>query len=792
VIPATGGGGKAAPLIERDAEERSPSFYAASDEPAVGREELVEVLARRAKRVRQCRSVPASLLVYALLIGAMVTHCRVEPAFQFESALLNELVVNTYFDIYSLQTPTQWFYWARNSFLPTVLYDPAGVPDSDDYYSSIVKAPQVPGRVCNNYAQIIGGIRVAQTRAARVACPGSSSTGFARLYNDSCWNFASAPSGATDFGDADAAQAGGVEEAFAPSGSGGNLLPALVRSYNDGPFFQIYVDALTPLADGQAIVNALEDARWVDEGTSAVAIQLALYNGQTDFFATVEMAVTFTSGGRLDISSRVGSFSAEPYRGYEWIYIFDFVLVVYSIYLLRSTTVRFLEAVRRPGDLLSRVGNVLQFWHVLDVGATCSLLTSIVLWISFNAKLSTVRDAIGGDAGASKEAYSGSAHASTANAIFDAFEIFASFKIAAVWSLIFLSLRLFKYFQFQPRLAVIADSLTMAFKDLAHFALLFIVLMCCFGTWGHFMFGTQAPDWRSINTSIVSVIRYMMYDYDLIAMEATGYVAMADFFFASYMILITNLIFWMFLASIFESYTNVRIASANTPSIVDEGAALLRSTESLDWCCSCCGRAGAAAEGEGGLRGARQRRAPGSAEMLAAFAKGSMARGPITASRITAVFGTPRADAEALVEEARVLEALRAGSADGGLAPADDERAAGGGGAAAEAAAEASRSASLEARVNEARETRHLTRILTHALSQPNAGGGALVLRALAAGSVAGSRGQSFAGALPGFGGARSRPATRSALDAGASEGELEAAIARAQGQLDALRARKG
>ena len=165
MIPATGGGGKAAPLIERDAEERSPSFYAASDEPAVGREELVEVLARRAKRVRQCRSVPASLLVYALLIGAMVTHCRVEPAFQFESALLNELVVNTYFDVYSLQTPTQWFYWARNSFLPTVLYDPAGVPDSDDYYNVLVKAPQVPGRVCNNYGQIMQVRKQNQTHA---------------------------------------------------------------------------------------------------------------------------------------------------------------------------------------------------------------------------------------------------------------------------------------------------------------------------------------------------------------------------------------------------------------------------------------------------------------------------------------------------------------------------------------------------------------------------------------------------------------------------------------------------
>ena len=767
------------------------SMSAAHAEDDAERASVVAVLAKRAKRVRQCRSVPLSLLLYVVFIGALVSHCQVEPAFQLESALASELVVNTYFDIYSLTTPTQWFGWARNALLPVLLYNPDGVAESDDYNAPIVKAPQRPGRIVNNYGLIVGGVRLAQIRSRGAPCPDGGV--FAKLYNDTCYDFGGAPSG-EGFG---SSPAGNVASAFLPQTSGGGLLPELVDAYDDGPFFQLYLSGVSTLQAGQNRVTNLEEAGWLDEASQVVAVQVALYNGQTNSFATVEMATTFMPGGRLDVASRVGSFSANPYLGVaSGAYVLDFMLSCYALYLLRSTLKRLAASVREPGDVLTKLSHVFQLWRMLDVGASVFLWTSIGLWISFCVKLAAIRRDVFADASASPETYATSAHAETARQIFAAFETFSSFKIAAVWALVFLSLRLFKYFQFQPRLAVITDSLIMAFKDGVHFALLFAVLLTLYGVWGHFMFGPQCPDWRSVNSSIVSVFRFMMYDYDLIAMEATGFVHMADFFFASYMIVITNLILWMFLAIILESYTTIRASQFNTPSLADELTVLLRSLPTLGdmlphqlaWLVG--GRSG----GKDGAVPAR--RIPSSQEMLDTMAKGSLARGPITAERLASVFGLPHSEAEALVNEAALL------LAEGGTAAV----AAAAGVPLAEAAAvqhgkdpEDAGHATVSDRAERAvgaRETRHIISTLSRAIGADggaNVSGADALLRVLT-NSGMGRRGASFTESRAG-----SRPVTRSGMAAGGSGGgggenpstlsraELEASIEAAQARVAAL-----
>jgi hypothetical protein len=775
------------------ADGAAASMSAAHADDEAERASVVAVLAKRAKRVRQCRSVPLSLLLYVVFIGALVSHCRVEPAFELESALSSELVVNTYFDVYSLTTPTQWFAWARNALLPVLLYDPVGVVESDDYGAPYVKAPQRPGRIVNNYGLIIGGVRLSQIRSRAAPC-GDGGV-FAKIYNDTCYDFGAPPSGEGGFGDAAAAAAAGVEGAFQPQTSGGGLLPELVDAYDDGPFFQLYLDGMETLASGQAKVTGLEEAFWLDEASQVVAVQIALYNGQTNFFATVEMATTFTPGGRLDVASRVGSFSANPYLGAAaGAYVLDFMLSCYALYLLRSTLKRLVASMREPGDLLTKLSHVFQLWRMLDVGASVFLWTSIGLWISFCVKLAAIRREVYSDGGASPETYTTGAQAETARQIFAAFETFSSFKIAAAWALIFLSLRLFKYFQFQPRLAVITDSLIMAFKDGVHFALLFAVLLTLYGVWGHFMFGTQCPDWRTVSSSIVAVFRYMMYDYDLVAMEATGFVHMADFFFVSYMIVITNLILWMFLAIILESYTTIRAAQFDTPSLADELTVLLRSLPApADMLPSqlarLLGARRAAAAGGGGGGGA-VRRALSAQEMLDAIDKGSLARGPITAERLSSVFGLPRDEAEAIVSEAARLLADGVGGVHAAAAAAGvplAEAVAAKHGQDPEDAGHATVSDRAERAVG-ARETRHIITSLSRAMTADGgagasaAGADALLLRVLT------KSGLGRGGGRASFGEARaiSRPTTRSGMAAGCAGGGGENVAALSSAELDA------
>lgn len=92
-----------------------------------------------------------------------------------------------------------------------------------------------------------------------------------------------------------------------------------------------------------------------------------------------------------------------------------------------------------------------------------------------------------------------------------------------------------------------------------------------YGVWGMAMFGNQAPDWSDGHVTITSLFRFMMYDYDLPTMESTGYVDMARLYFASYMLIVTNMTLWMFLAIFLDAYTVVRNAAHVGSGITEDG-----------------------------------------------------------------------------------------------------------------------------------------------------------------------------------------------------------------------------
>jgi hypothetical protein len=531
------GTGVAEPLLFSDPSPSSPS-HLPPPKPratiAVARSDLLAALARRSERARRCRSVPLSLAVYAAFIASLLLHAPVGPAYDFETALVGDVVDASGFRDTAF-TPTLWFAWLTDSLLPTLLLPGPGSEDPPP--------AAVAGRVAN-YGLVLGGVRLAQRRASVRACEDAA---LSKVYGSTCYD-QGRPSEA-GFGNTSVADAYGVASAFSPSATPGDPL---------GPAFQLYINALSDLETGQNLVDGLQEAGWLDEASESAAVQVVLLNGQTNHFGVVLLEARFTPGGRVATRARVGSFTAGPYVNAGFVYVLDAVVFLHTLYLLRGLIIklgRLLceggrggrgkgeggEGARPPGASSNGGFNV---WLALDLGALASLVASQATWFVFVKKVDDVRAAIAGDADASPEGYAGGEHASTAADVDVAYELHQEWKVAAVCALIFLSLRIFKYFQFQPRLAVMTDSLIMAFSDAVHFALLFAVLLCCYGTWGHFLFGTQAPDWADSNISINSVFRYMMYDYDLYTMQQT-FPNMANLFNASFMLVVTNMTLWM-------------------------------------------------------------------------------------------------------------------------------------------------------------------------------------------------------------------------------------------------------
>ena len=63
------------------------------------------------------------------------------------------------------------------------------------------------------------------------------------------------------------------------------------------------------------------------------------------------------------------------------------------------------------------------------------------------------------------------------------------------------------------------DALAAVVVDLCHFGILLGSVLAFCGVWGHFFFGALARDWSTVGRSLVAILRMVVYDYDLQAME---------------------------------------------------------------------------------------------------------------------------------------------------------------------------------------------------------------------------------------------------------------------------------
>jgi F0F1-type ATP synthase assembly protein I len=119
---------------------------------------------------------------------------------------------------------------------------------------------------------------------------------------------------------------------------------------------------------------------------------------------------------------------------------------------------------------------------LLDYATIVAMVCMFSSWSAFCSAASGIRGEFARvDAGelarAGASLFSSAAYAPTAARVQSTLYLWESVKTTASIALIFLTLRLFKYFQFQPRLAVMTESLFMAFTDGLHFLVLFGVLL---------------------------------------------------------------------------------------------------------------------------------------------------------------------------------------------------------------------------------------------------------------------------------------------------------------------------
>jgi hypothetical protein len=221
----------------------------------------------------------------------------------------------------------------------------------------------------------------------------------------------------------------------------------------------------------------------------------------------------------------------------------------------------------------AKLDHLFTYWRVMDIATVASLVATIAQWIAFNLRLRDTRQWI--EDGHGTVSHAGDPVMQSLVAM--SCDAFISFKMVAVITVILLSLRLFKYFRFQPRLAVLTETFARGVSDAIHFIILWLVILTAFWVWGFFMFGSQAEPWSAPTKAMLSVFRWANYEYDIEDLQQQ-FPGFADVFYVVFNMGITNLTMWMFLAIILENYDEVRLEShSQGPAIWVEAIAYFKS-----------------------------------------------------------------------------------------------------------------------------------------------------------------------------------------------------------------------
>mmetsp|Transcript_33961 Transcript_33961/g.85877 ORF Transcript_33961/g.85877 Transcript_33961/m.85877 type:complete len:859 (+) Transcript_33961:234-2810(+) len=298
-----------------------------------------------------------------------------------------------------------------------------------------------------------------------------------------------------------------LEKKAATGNKLGNFDEAFVYDHRYGGF-----SSFLAYADGSiknlAKIEALKETLWLDKYTRGIDIKFAVYNGHANMFTFVAISFNYALTGAFKEYQRDGgtqvvikTVNMEPYRigGDNPItdlirLILEIVLLIWIYNYIASLIRELVECGLKEGWSGKRkkdraTGQIMQVGGVANMLKNPWTLIDSVNYALFVLYIITRLDIL--------------------TTIYDSDKIIAvptnkyesvleeiSSKLSMQLLLNFFNIllclvRCFKFYRFQPRLAIINRTLIHAFPDLYHFILMFITVLFGFAVMSNILFGTE-------------------------------------------------------------------------------------------------------------------------------------------------------------------------------------------------------------------------------------------------------------------------------------------------------------
>ncbi|CAH8606063.1 unnamed protein product [Heterobilharzia americana] len=276
---------------------------------------------------------------------------------------------------------------------------------------------------------------------------------------------------------------------------------------------------------------------WLDRGSRALFLHFTTYNANMNLFCTVEIVIEAPPSGSLIVTN-----AFRTVKLLRYVTPFDYFVLACECAFLVFIAYYIVEEIMEIKKL--KCIYFASVWNCLDV---IIILISIVC-SAFNAYrtinvLNMLED------------------------ILQRPDNFANFQLLSIWQMnfnyavsftVFLAwVKLFKYISFNKTMTQLSSTLGSCAKDLAGFAVMFFIVFFAFAQLGYLAFGTQAKDFSSFITTVFTLFRIILGDFDFNALQTANRV-FGPIYFIVYVFFVFFVLINMFIAIINETYSSVK------------------------------------------------------------------------------------------------------------------------------------------------------------------------------------------------------------------------------------------
>jgi len=396
--------------------------------------------------------------------------------------------------------------------------------------------------VVMTFSSVFGGVRIKQKRMGTVDCPGA---------DDMVQKFSSTPC------------FGGAEEAGTSFAVPADSEPSRFELHEDG-FYSYWLDISLDECNATAHTSLLRSAQWLQPGVDTVIIQTIFYNAQVAFFMVLEVTFRIAVDGSVVPKIIQKALPTQIYTGAFLIMgdiVFEMLLVAFAI----SESMTLVQAIQDE-ELKEylRWSSVLN-WSIVWIGVGFSIFFIYL----FFALTDVAGQAAAVSAVSDQESEYWLKEASAAwevrhqglddcyDEILRLADLLRTCELWTFWYSLIIMVKFFEGFQSHPRLNVVMATLRCALVDVAHFLIIFCLVLFNFTLGAMFLFGNFMYEWSNLSLALNTAFRALMGDFDFGSMYAVAPVSAMIWFWlfmwGFYMILLN-----MLLGIVMDSYASVQ------------------------------------------------------------------------------------------------------------------------------------------------------------------------------------------------------------------------------------------